>query len=233
MTAVLQVKDQVVTSEQIVGLLDRYQLLPRLLRELVIDQAIASIECTSEEIGLACQRVREQHQRNQPPVEPSGNLDALVTRDLKIQKLKQIVGGNKLESYFLKRKSQLDQVIYSLIRTQDVGVADELYFRIQAGEQSFAELAREYSQGPEAKTRGLVGPVELGGYHPTLARLLTVGRPGQLWPPTAVGNWLVIVRLEQRLPAQLDEATRQRLLDELLESWLQEQLSELGTVTTG
>jgi len=48
-----------------------------------------------------------------------------------------------------------------VIRTKDPGVAQELYFRIQAGEQSFAEVAREYSQGPEAYTCGLLGPVEL------------------------------------------------------------------------
>lgn len=29
----------------------------------------------------------------------------------------------------------------------DLGFAQELYFRIQEGEQSFAQLAREYSQG--------------------------------------------------------------------------------------
>jgi hypothetical protein len=37
----------------------------------------------------------------------------------------------------------------------------------------------------------------------------------------------VILRLEQRIPAQLNDALRQRLLDELFEIWLREQMIQL------
>jgi hypothetical protein len=43
-----------------------------------------------------------------------------------------------------------------------------------------------------------------------------------------LGEWLLIVRLEKLMPAQLDESMRQRLLGELFEAWLQEQLSQLS-----
>ena len=46
-------------------------------------------------------------------------------------------------------------MVYSLIRSKDPGVAQELYFRIQEGENTFSELARQYSQGSEAQTGGL------------------------------------------------------------------------------
>jgi parvulin-like peptidyl-prolyl isomerase len=155
------------------------------------------------------------------------HLKVLTTRRLRIEKFKQATWGNKLESYFLKRKGQLDQAIYSLLRTKDVGIAQELYFRIQEREQSLAELAKAYSQGPEAQTSGVVGPVELGSLHPNLAKLLRVSQPGQLWSPMQLGEWLVIVRLEKLIPAQLNKFMRQRLLRELFEAWLQEQLSQL------
>jgi parvulin-like peptidyl-prolyl isomerase len=103
-------------------------------------------------------------------------------------------------------------------------VAQELYFRIQAGEQSFAECARAYSTGPEAQTGGLLGPMELSQPHPTLATLLSTSQPGQLWPPIRLGEWLVIVRLEKLLPAQLDEPMRQQLLNAQFEAWVQEQI---------
>lgn len=127
------------------------------------------------------------------------------------------------------RKDKLDKVIYSLIRTQDIGVAQELYFRILEGEQSFAELARTYSQGPEAQTDGLIGPVELSVPHPSLAQILTLSQPGQLSPPTRVGEWLVLVRLERFIPAQMDDSMRRRLLNECFNNWLQEQLNGLGS----
>jgi parvulin-like peptidyl-prolyl isomerase len=157
-------------------------------------------------------------------------VEGLATRGLLIEKFKQTTWGHKLESYFLSRKGQLDRVIYSLLRTKEPGIAQELYFRIQEKEQSFAELARDYSQGPEAQTDGLIGPVELSTPHPTVAQLLRSSQPGQLCPPLRLGEWLVIVRLEKFIPAQLDAPMRQRLLNECFSTWLSEQLNQQSAV---
>lgn len=237
MTAVLKVSNRTITTEEIIPLLAGYQMLPRLLFEIIIDQAIVPFTCTPEEIADAYQQFCEKNHlttetERQVWLEINGmtleQLEALATRGLRIDKFKQASWGHKLESYFLSRKSHLDKVLYSLIQTQDV-VPQELYFRIQEGEQSFAELARKYSQGAEAPIGGLIGPVELSSCHPTLAKILSVSQPGQLWPPTRLGEWLVIVRLEKFIPAQLDKPMRQRLLAELFAAWLQEQLNQLGS----
>jgi parvulin-like peptidyl-prolyl isomerase len=235
MTTVLRVGDRTITVEEIIPLLAGYQLLPPLLREIIIDQAIASVECTPEEKTKASGQFFEQHQIPDEAAQQAWaarqgmtltQLEALATRGLRIEKFKQATWGHKLESYFLSRKAQLDRVIYSLLRTQDPGIAQELYFRIEEGEHSFADLAREYSQGPEAQTGGLIGPVELSTPHPTLAQLLRMTKPGQLCPPTRLGEWLVIVRLEKFMPAQLDAPMRQRLLNECFNTWLSEQLNQ-------
>ncbi|PLZ39592.1 peptidylprolyl isomerase, partial [Fischerella thermalis WC542] len=55
MSVILQVREQKVTAEEIVPLLANYQLLPQLLREMIIDQAIAPFGCTPEEAEKACQ----------------------------------------------------------------------------------------------------------------------------------------------------------------------------------
>ena len=39
-------------------------------------------------------------------------------------------------------------------------------------------------------------------------------------------DWLVIVRLEKLIQAQLDQAMRRRLMDELFENWLSEQIKQ-------
>jgi parvulin-like peptidyl-prolyl isomerase len=238
MTVILQVSNRTITSEEIIPLLAGYQLLPRLLFEMLIDKAIVPFTCTPQETAVAYQQFCEKNQlttetERQAWLDLNGmtleQLQALAIRGLRIEKFKQANWGHKLESYFLSRKSQLDKVLYSLIQTQDV-VVQELYFRIQEGEESFAELARKYSQDGEAQNGGLIGPVELSTCHPTLAKMLSVSQPGQLWPPTRLGEWLVIVRLEKFIPAQLDKLMRQRLLSELFAAWLQEQLYQLGSV---
>lgn len=236
MTVILEVGNQIITANEIVPLLAKYQLLPQLLREIIVDQAIAAIECTAEEHAIAYQQFRQSHQITGEPelnawLNQQGmtaeQLMALVERSVKVEKFKQATWSHQLESYFLKRKSQLDRVIYSLIRTQDPGLAQELYFRIHEGEQSFADVARAYSQGPEAQTGGLIGPAELSTPHPALAQLLTISQPGQLWPPKNLGEWIVIVRMEKFLPAQLDPPMRQRLLNDLFNHWLQAQLQQV------
>ncbi len=236
MAEALTIGTRSISLEELLPLMAGYQMLPKLVQEILIDEAIADVDCTPEERDAACQQFYAQHEITD--AEPrqawlkqygmtQSQLEALATRELKIETFKQNTWGGKLESYFLKRKGSLDKVIYSLIRTKDQGIARELYFRVLESEQSFAELAREYSQGVEAQTDGLIGPVELSVPHPKLAQVLASSKPGELAPPTTVGEWIVIVRMERFIPAQLDDAMRSRLLNECFNTWLKEQFAQV------
>ena len=218
-----------VNKNQILLLLNQYGILPQFAREILIDCAIAEVAIAEDEALGAYKKFYQQHQLNseedlQAWLKARGmsreQLQYIATRGLKLAKFQEQTWGNKLESYFLGRKQQLDRVVYSLIRVKDPYLAQELYFRVQEGEQSFSEIAREYSEGPESETGGLLGPVDLGVPHPALAKMLLRIKPGELLPPTRLGDWVVFVRLEKYLPAQLDEGMRQRLLNELFEQWV-------------
>jgi parvulin-like peptidyl-prolyl isomerase len=231
-----QVGETAIAIEQLPLLLRRYQLMSQMIRGIVLERAIASITCTQEELEDAIAFFEKQHQIASAEARETWlpnqgmNLEEIAEiaiRPLKIGKFKQLTWGHKVETYFLARKSSLDQVVYSLIRTKDKGFADEMYFRISEGEQSFTELAREYSQGAEAQTGGLLGPVPLTNPHPAISRLLAVSQVGQLWTPRLIGDWYVIVRLEKFIPARLDEAMRRFLLDELCEQWLQDRVKQM------
>ena len=56
--------------------------------------------------------------------------------------------------------------------------------------------------------------------------MLANNQPGTIVPPLALGEWMVIARLDKMIPAQLDDSTRQRLLDEQFQSWLLKQIRE-------
>ncbi|AUT00578.1 peptidylprolyl isomerase [Nostoc sp. CENA543] len=239
MTQVLQVGDRKIEASEIIPLLANYQLLPQLLREIIIDEAIVNVECNPEEVAQAKQRFYAERQLTQAAEIQawmtqqglsSEQLDNLISRKIKLEKFKQLTWGNKLESYFFQMKGKLDKVIYSLLRTQDPGLAQELYFRLQANEQSFADVAQKYSKGPEAQTGGLVGPVELSTLHPAMVQLLSNCQPGKISPPARIAEWLVIVRVEKFIPAQLDEPMKARLLNELFETWLQEQQKQVKVI---
>ena len=80
------------------------------------------------------------------------------------------------ESLYLRYKDKLDRVLYSLLRVEDPCLCRELFYAIEAGELGFGEAARLHSSGPEAKTQGIVGPVDLTTPHPEIASRLRTAR---------------------------------------------------------
>ncbi len=242
MTKVFQVGTAGVDLEDLPSLLKRYQFLPHLYRQLIIDQAIAEFECSTEEQVAALNTFYEQQklateadrlawfEKNEMTAE---ELESQSIRHVLLSKFKVATFGSQVETYFMRRKPELDQVIYSLIRTDDFSLAQELYFRIKEGECSFADIAHQYSQGMEANTGGMIGPTTLTSPHPEIAKILYSSQPGQLYTPIRLEQWVIILRLERLIPAQLDETTRLKLIDELFERWLQRQTQEVSKQALG
>lgn len=233
-------RNRPITVEKIVALIVNYRLLPRLVGELIIERAIASFTCTKEEIDKAYQQFCWQHRITRDKERrlwleehylTLEQLKELVTRKLKIAKFKQANWSHKVDSYFHQRKPQLDRVIYSSIQVSDGDLALELYFRLIEGEASFGDLARQYSEGTQAKAGGVHSAVELGSCPTSLAKMFSASLTGQVWYPHPVGSSVVIVKLEQYISAQLDNQMRQRLLDELFATWLQEQIAKTTNLT--
>lgn len=239
MTEIFQIGDQIFQGAEIIELLHRYQLMPQLLRGLVIDRAIAPYEISEANQHQLLAQFFSQNKLETPEAQSQwlmGNaLDArllidILSRPIRLEQFKEVEFGKKVEAYFMTRKPALDRVLYSMIRTKEPGIAQELYFRVKEGEQAFSEIASQYSQGPEANTGGLIGPSPLTMPHPAIARALQVSQPGQIWPPTKLDDWYIILRLEKFLPAQLDDSTRKQMLDELFELWMREELQKIGTM---
>ena len=131
------------------------------------------------------------------------------------------------ELRFLERKLDLDQVVYSLLRVNEQGLAEELHQRIHEGECDYADLSEQFSLGPERNTRGQVGPVPLSQGKPELTQRLRVSRAGQLWPPFRVGEQWWVMRFERLIPAQLDARNRGRMIEELFQVWFKERVQLL------
>jgi parvulin-like peptidyl-prolyl isomerase len=236
MSPIVDVGDRPLATADLLNLLAEYQLLPHLLKEVIIDKATKEISLTPEEELSALEQYYAQHQigndekRHQwlshHRMSPE-QLSRQALRQYKLAKFKFMTWNHLLEADFLKYKPQLDRYVYSLIRVSNAELAQELYFRLKEGENTFAELAPQYSEGPEAKTAGQVGPVAASTLHPALVQMLTGSKPGQLWPPQRLGEWSAIVRLEQCMNAQFDDTVRHQLLERRYQEWLEPQLQSL------
>jgi len=136
--------------------------------------------------------------------------------------------NNKVGARFLEIKNKLDEVVYSLIRCKDLFKAKELYQRLIENEDSFGNLAAKYSEGPEKKTRGIVGPAPLAAAHPKLSEILGRSRVGKLESPKEINGSYVIVRLEFFEPAKLDESMTEKLEEELFQTWIESKVNEVN-----
>lgn len=224
-----QVKPQVDPVAKIIFSLGKYNLLPQLQREIMIDDAISPIKCTSDEIETAYQKIIKTTQSSndqglaascQQSDQAKQQVIVSITRKLKIEKFKQQTWGSEIPSYFISQKKRLDKVIYSEIVHQDEGVATEIYFRLLGKEQSFTELAFEYLQSQEPNVYRVYDPIRVCPLDSKMAQILKKHQPGEVLRPIHCRNAYRVMRLEQIMPAVLNESMHCQLLDELFEAWL-------------
>ena len=123
--------------------------------------------------------------------------------------------NDKIQNYYLERKSYLDKIQYSIIRVKNENLANELYLRIKEKEENFEDIASQYSEGSEKNTNGRIGPVPLGNAHPLLAHLLQISEEGKVCYPRMIDTWWVIIKKEKLLNSSLDDEMIQKLSLEL------------------
>ena len=220
-------------SPETLALLQRHNLLKTLVRAEILRKTIEPIELSTEQRDRVWNNFKEQNKlENIESLKTYLKNNGLREIDLRwqlelpirFQIYSQEHFRHKAEARFLARKEQLDSVVYSLLRLQDGYLARELYLRISGGEANFADLAASYSQGPEAKTKGIVGPVPMTQAHPAVSERLRTSQPGQLLQPFRVDQWWLVMRLERYEAAQFDDKTRQRMAEELFQEWLNQKL---------
>ena len=214
------------------ALLRRHNLLRTLVERQVIDEAVERASLSEEEQKQARDSF-VQRNRLQSPEDIDAyraklglgaeDLDQHILRPHRIRKHCESDFQAKAEAHFLTRKTQLDQVVYSLLRVQDGALARELYLRIANREANFADLAAAHAQGPERSTKGIVGPVPLTQAHPQLADRLRTSPPGLLMEPFRIGEWWLVTRLENYTPATFSPEMAKQMSKELFDVWVGEE----------
>ena len=227
-----------------IKLLDKHGLLRSLISAELSADLFKDIPISNEKKQL----VFQEFCKNKNLLSKESLDDFLIENSLTIDKLtdallnslKKSIYANanfrsKAEQRFLERKEQLDSVIYSLIRVKDKFKAREIWIQINEKESEFNDMALKFSEGPEKMRQGIVGPVPLLQANPKVCETLRSLQPGELAQPIAVGEFYLIIRLEQYLPATLDEQTRRTMSTELFEKWLKDEtermLNEILTST--
>jgi len=212
-------------------------VLRTIAQDLLLKQLRQSVTFTPEEEPVILTRLWEGV-GTEPPATLAGDWISQLPEGLQVpmaqrwdqvrlQKLMEERYRDGLEPYFLERRKDLEQVVYGMIRLKNQGAAEELYLRLIDDHADFYELAKTYSLGEERFTHGLVGPMLISQPHPTIRAVLESLKVGEVHAPFRVDQWILLVRMEHRQPASLNDATRIQLLQELLQKELDESLDAL------
>ena len=134
---------------------------------------------------------------------------------------------NNLSNYFSIRKEYLDKFYYSIIKVKNKELADEFYIRIKEEESSFEEIANQYPEVIDQKSKIKIGPVSISEVETLIASLIKVGKKYQLWKPKLFNGMWFIVRLDNILNAELDQNLKIKLSLELGDKFLEEKFIEI------
>ena len=237
---VLLLDDQPITADQLLGLLRRQGQIPSLVRELVLDQALATVELNPEDEEQQLQAFRAQRQLETEEAFvgflQASQLDEtlllqMVTRPERVVRYREERWGPRANSLYLKHKERYDLVTYRRLQCGNADVMQEVFFRLKDREESWESLAQQFAGGdPNATCR--VGPVPVGSLEEPVLSALRQNGPGRVCRPISLGDQVVVTELEAFQPSEFNEELRTRILREEFETWLQEECSKMLTKVT-
>jgi len=224
-------KEQVVNFEEIVS----WGLLTKIKRERIIDSFIVNIsDPNEEEISDIKKNWSKQLQfKNADEFKKWQKINGFTPNTFEkylIRIWKWSIYCNDyfaddLESYYLQKKEHLDEISFMLIRVSNKNLADEIYLRISEGEDTFSNLAEKFSEGPEKKMRGFVGPLKVIKLHPELSKNLLTFKKDQLNTPLEIDNNFFITKLIEKKISKFNDQIRNSLSLELGEKLILEKLN--------
>ena len=126
---------------------------------------------------------------------------------------------HRLEAMFLARKSLLDRVTFRMIRVDNLDLANELYFRIRAGEETLERLSWKFGQGDERFMGGLIKNKRLEELPRMFYPLITNLKSLEVQVPRKIDKLYAIYQLRDRQQALFDDSMADELLMGEFKRW--------------
>jgi parvulin-like peptidyl-prolyl isomerase len=215
------------------------ELIQGILRRQVIDRCVreAGIKPTLVELQAAADRFRllnklESAEDTNKWLEDNflslDDFEYIVTQNLITDRLAQHLFGDRVEKFFYQNLLDYSTAIIYEVILEDQNLAIEIFYAIQEGDLSFADVAHQYIPDLELRRRGgYLGKVGRKQLRPEISAAVFAAKPPQLIKPiTAVGVHLI--QVEEIFQPQLDEQLHQKILTELFDSWLNETIATIS-----
>jgi len=231
----LLLDEQPINSCAVLSVLRRQGQITNLVRELILDQALAEVEITAEEQAELVNAFRVEQKLESEEAYlgflqtrhlTEDLLSQMVTRPQRVVRYREERWGPRANSLYLKHKERYDLITYKRLQCGNADVMQEVFFRLKDREESWESLAQQFAGGNSSAT-ALVGPIAVSGLEEPVLKAMRQMGAGKVCRPISLGDQVVVVELEKFEPSEFNEELRTRILREEFETWLQEECSKM------
>lgn len=143
--------------------------------------------------------------------------------ELLTKKLQEHLFGEAIDHHYLHDREKYKRVALSQILVTDLSEALKVAQLTREQSASFCALALEYSKGKQSKENGgFMGIRFFSELLPEIAEAISAAKEGEIIGPLKSRLGYHILKVEKWLPLELDKPLRTRILELLLQTWLQQ-----------
>ena len=213
--------------ELIQGILRR-KVIARQVQEAGINPTIAELQAAADKFRIVNQL--ESAEATQKWLRDRflsiDDFEDMVTQNLISNKLAQHLFGDRVEQIFAQNLLDYSGAIIYEVILEDRNLAMEIFYSLQEGDLSFADVAHQYISVPELRRRGgYIGRVSRKQLRPEISAAVFAAKPPQLIEPIVTAVGVHLIQVEEIIEPQLDERLHQQILTEMFEQWLVETIA--------
>lgn len=216
------------------------ELIQGILRRRIIEREVnkVGIEPTVAELQLTADKFRIVNQLESAEATKQwlaarlislDDFEYMITQNLLASKLATHLFGDRVEQFF--HQNLLDYsgaIIYEVI-LDDYDLAIEIFYSLQEGDLSFADVAHQYIPGSELRRRGgYIGRVARKQLRPEISAAVFAAKPPQTLPPIVTAVGVHLIQVEEIIEPQLDEQLHHQILTEMFDRWIADTIATVS-----
>jgi peptidylprolyl isomerase len=244
MAAIVRIDDEVIGTDDFIRTLKLTGQFEGLIEQLVRDKLTvraarkAGVPVSAAEVQERADQFRRVQGLHRA-ADMNNYLDALgvsldefevfITDGLYHEKMMaQVCSDKAVDAYFKLNSPKFDAIEVSHIVLDAEGKAKEMMSVLRDDPDSFAEMAREYSEADTKERGGHIGKVLRGSLKTDIEAKVFNAAVGDLLGPFPSGDrsFFEIFRVDAKYPAKLDEDTAAEVRRLLREEWLMARAQE-------
>ena len=234
-SSIMLLGDKPVNGSTVLEIIRRQGQLPALVKELLLEQVLASFSISNEEESQLLNKFRNETNLqvdedyldflNRNHLNESLVLKNLVKPKL-IALFQEDRWGPRANSLYLKNKDKYDQVVYLRLQCKNPDIMQEVFFRLKDREESWESLAQQFNPGlsqPSARQ----GPTPVAEIEEPVVQALRQAGPGKVCRPIQIKDQILVVQLEAFQACSFNNDLRQRILEMEFENWVEEESKKM------